>query len=275
MTIMLRTPGSPLARLKTVRRIISELCLAARMVCDYRSYFRIATDLLLCRLLRFLQLPPSNKKRQIRMRGNICITYRLNLGDVQSICEVWLQESYKLPFTAKSDVLVDLGANIGLTSLWLAKRYGYSTIIALEPSFENARLARMNLETNGVRALVLEAAIGPEDATAFFDDNEESNRGRVSSSGRPVIMLTMRSVLSNLPSGTAVDLVKMDIEGGEEPLLNGNREWLGCTQAIIVEFHPTLIDYPSAINILKNEGFRYIASGTAHKDSMDTFVRRS
>lgn len=238
----------------------------SRSAGDSRSLLRYVTDLFILRLVS------SDGVRQIRLSEGVSLFYRLNRGDMQSIREVFLDNAYKLPFNSRSEVLIDLGANIGTAAVWLTKHYGYSKVIAVEPSPKNAELARANFRENGVNAELIEAAVGPEDGTAFFEDAEVSNLGRVGASGRPVRMISMESILGLLPAGTEVDL-KMDIEGGEEALLRGNLAWLRCVRSVIAEFHPDVIDYPRAIRVLQEAGFRYVAAGTAHKDSMDAFVR--
>jgi FkbM family methyltransferase len=260
---------------RLVRAIRFDAAQLARMweTATVRSFARFAADLLSLRVLRLVRMAPSGRERRIELRDGTRLTYRLNFGDLQSIREVWLEGAYRLPFEATSGVLIDLGANIGLTTVWLAKRYRYATIIAVEPSPGNARLARLNFAANGIDAEVLEAAVGPSDGTAFFDDNESSNLGRVSPAGRPVAMVSMTTVLEHLPETASVDLVKMDIEGGEEALLQGNLGWLARVRSLIAEFHPAVIDYPRAVRTLQQAGFRYIAAGTAHTGSMDSFVR--
>ena len=69
--------------------------------------------------------------REVRLRGDIKIRYRLNKGDLHSIREIWLEEAYRLPFEDPSGVLLDLGANIGMASLWLAKSYSFMQMIAV------------------------------------------------------------------------------------------------------------------------------------------------
>ncbi len=239
----------------------------ARKAEDFTSLIRYSTDILLVRLKR------DDKEHEIRLRPGVRLRYRLNRGDIQSVREVWLDEVYKLPVQARTKILVDLGANIGLTSLWFAKRYGFTKIIAVEPSPANARLARENLDNNGVSAQVIEAAVGPLDGTAFFEDSASSNLGRVTTTGRPVTLLSMATILSKLGDTAIVDLVKLDIEGGEEPLLSGDLAWLERVQSIIAEFHPDIIDYPKVVQSICNMGFRYFRAGSAHKDSMDFFSR--
>lgn len=270
---------------KAVVSVVGDLKKMASATADLRSFLRFAADLLLCRasahskyLHRALDRK-SGQSRQIRLRGGVQLVYRINKGDLQSIREVWLDEAYRLPSTlgasTKADVLVDLGANIGLTSVWLCKRYGFTTVLAVEPSSGNARLACLNLRRNGIQAQVIEAAVGPKDCTAFYQEEEASSMGHVALQGKPISMLSMKSVLDHLAAGTPVDLVKMDIEGGEEALLRGDLTWLDSVQGIIAELHPEIIDYPAAIQSLQDAGFRYIAAGSAHKDSMDSFVKRA
>jgi FkbM family methyltransferase len=265
---------------KNMSRLISllyglgrQLARARQVTLGWRSFFRLGSDLALARLIPYFRLPNVNHSRRIRVIGGVEITYRLNRGDIQSIREIWLDEAYKPPVNRRLTLVVDLGANIGLTSLWLAKRYGCNTIIAIEPSVENARLARENLERNGVGAEVVEAAVGPADGTVRFSPARESNVGRTGFGDRTVPMMSMFSVLNRLPSTGCVDLVKMDIEGAEQELLTGDLRWLERVKSLIIEFHPTLVDYPGLVNRLRERGFDYIPAGTAHADSMDFFVR--
>jgi FkbM family methyltransferase len=249
-----------------------------RLAADPISFARFAADVFLSRLARKVPLPNQNRDRMIRVKGGVKLHYRLNRGDMQSIREVWMDECYRLPFDLVPERLVDLGANIGLTSLWFARRYGCASVVAVEPSPDNARLTRLNLEENQVRAEVIEAAVGPRDGTALFEDAGDSNMGHLNASGggRQVTVVSMETVLRKLPAGANADLVKMDIEGGEGPLLGENIGWLGRVRSIIAEFHPTVIDYPAVIKTIEGQGFRYYPPHAASDfESMDAFIRAS
>jgi FkbM family methyltransferase len=267
--------GKVLTRLRQIGQgVAHELRGGWSLTADTRSFARFASDVFLSRLVH--HLPPSrrNHARTIRVRGGIELHYRLNRGDLQSIREVWIDECYRLPFDLVPERLVDLGANIGLTSLWFAHRYGCNSIIAVEPSPENAELVRLNLHGNNIRAEVVEAAVGAKDGVAYFEAAIDSNMGRVATSGRQVPMVSMDTVLEKLPVGVQVDILKMDIEGGEGPLLQGDLAWLARVRSLIAEFHPEVIDYPAAIRSIEGQGFRYIPAHSAPDfDSMDAFVR--
>ncbi|MHB8185477.1 MAG: FkbM family methyltransferase [Dermatophilaceae bacterium] len=162
-----------------------------------------------------------------------------------------MDEAYRLPFPSRqTDVVVDLGANIGLTNLFYHWTLHPRSIIAVEPDPSNAQLVRENLA--GLPAVVLQAAVGSHDGTARFAQNRASNLGTFSShpSGIEVLVMSMDSVLKSVPEGANI-LVKLDIEGGEEELLRGDTGWLSRVDGLIVEFHPDRVDYPGLIRVLQ------------------------
>jgi FkbM family methyltransferase len=264
--------------LASARGISHELRGGYKLTADASSFLRYASDVLLSRVAKHVPGAAAMLKseRTIRVRDGIRLCYRLDRGDMQSLREVWMDDSYRLPFDVAPKVLVDLGANIGLTTVWLAHRYGCTAIVAVEPSPENARIARINLELNNIHAEVVEAAVGDHDGTVYFQDDQDSNLGRVASTGRPVRQVSMRTVLEQLPAGAEVDLVKMDIEGGEGPLLDAKADlaWLRRVRSIIAETHRTLIDYPAMVRTLESQGFRCIPAHSM-KDfvNLDGFIR--
>jgi FkbM family methyltransferase len=226
-------------------------------------------------LSRFTDLVPRgqrNRLREVRLRGDTKIRYRLNKGDLHSIREIWFEEAYRLPFEDPSGVLLDLGANIGMTSVWLAKRFSFTQVIAVEPDPSNAALARQNFELNGIAGHVLEAAIGPLDGTARFKFSELSNLGRLSEEGSLVSMISVGTLIKTF-NVAKLALIKIDIEGGEQALFDGPTGWLASTDAIIIEFHPTIVDYPRLTRLVSSHGFRYIPAHSFSPTNMDCFVR--
>jgi FkbM family methyltransferase len=251
---------------------MSDLRATVRVAADARSCFRLSVDLAFSRLIGLVPKSQRNHVRQVHLRGDIKIRYRLNKGDLHSIREIWFEEAYRLPFEARSGVLLDLGANIGMTSLWLAKRYGFTQVIAVEPDPNNAALVRQNLELNGIEAQVLEAAIGPKEAVARFEFSELSNLGKLSENGSLVPMIGVSAIVRKFAVSNFA-LIKIDIEGGEQELFDGPIEWLACTDAIIIEFHPMIVDYPRLTKLVSSNGFRYIPANSFFPDNMDCFIR--
>lgn len=263
--------------LRSITGFIREVGAMSRKTDGILPVVRYAIDLIRVKFGKRSQL--SDGLRKLRLRDGVTISYRLNRGDLQSIREVWLDEEYRLPEDAAPyGSLVDLGGNIGLTSLWLAKTYGYKTIVAVEPSTENAELVRINLASNNVDATVIEAAVGPQDGTAVFAASEESNMGRLGADGDKgieVTLMSMKSILSTAGVSGQIDLLKLDIEGGEEQLVDGDLGWLSSVRRIVAELHPAIVDTDKVIAAIEDSGLTFVAgSGDLNAVSvMDMFIR--
>jgi len=257
-----------------IRAYIHDVVRMGKLIRGVKSRVQYTVDRLLVMLLGRIWIPGRNHERNIHLKGEVSIRYRLNRGDIQSLREVWLEQAYKLPIDGRRSVLVDLGANIGMTTIWLARRYGCEKIVAVEPVKANAQLVRSNFDANAIQAVVVEAAIGPSNGTAKFEENEASNQGHIGASGTDVRVICMASLLDHLLPNESVDILKIDIEGGEEALFKtDDLSWLKRVREIIIEFHPTLVDYPGLVSVLKNAGFDYFPAGSMSPDSMDYFRR--
>lgn len=205
------------------------------------------------------------------LSGQVPVYYRRNRGDLHTLREVWIDEAYRLPFDLPPRTVVDLGANIGLTTLWLRGRYEIDRIIAVEPAADNVQVLRKNLADAAVT--VIHAAVGPEDGTARFAASAQSHLGRVGSTGSRVRQVSMRTVLDALEPGATIDLLKVDIEGAEAQLFSGDLSWLKRVRSIVIEIHPPGVDRTAIVQRVQQHGFRYIAAGSAWPDSMDAFIR--
>jgi len=259
-------------RFKTVlNTFVSDLRESVRLTADTRSRFRLVTDFALSRLIGLTPRGQRNRVREVRLRAGIKIRYRLNKGDLHSIREIWFQQAYRLPFPDPSGVLLDLGANIGMTSLWLAKNYSITRVIAVEPDPANAALVRQNLKMNGITGEVLEAAIGPKELMTRFEFSEHSNLGKLSERGSLVPMISVGRIIQKFEI-TRLALIKIDIEGAEQELFNGPTEWLASTDAIIIEFHPTIID-DRLTRLVSSQGFKFIPAHSLFPDNMACFIR--
>lgn len=246
---------------------------------DWRSRARWTSDVFLQRLPLSLQGPRREARRTIRLRDGIRLRYRLNRGDLQGIREVWIDDCYRFPIDLGTvGTIVDLGANIGLTSVYLARRYQARRLVAVEPVASNAALVRENLALNDIPGHVIEAVVGPAGGIAYFRDAVNSNVGHLVSDdlagddAREVISLDMQAVFGHL-GAEKVDLLKVDIEGAEHDLLSGDLAWLVQVRALMIEFHTGMVDYRRLITVLESEGFRYIPPDSMYANSAAGFIR--
>jgi hypothetical protein len=78
----------------------------------------------------------------------------------------------------------------------------------------------------------MELSLDPRQNTALQSDYTPPRSGEIVS----VEIRSVPSLLAEL-DWTELDLMKIDIEGGEKEVLGGRPEWLSCVKAILGEGH--------------------------------------
>ena len=166
---------------------------------------------------------------------------------------------------------VDLGANWGYFSLLAAASVGTGgRVIALEPDPRQFEALRQNLAMNGfpqVTAMQAAAAAQEGRVSLLGYDEHETNRGvsRIADPSAPGRRFDVRSTSVDMLTGAwpRVDLVKIDVEGAEDAVLDGMRAGLLARRyaAILLELHPGLlrergIDPAAVVARLSDRGYR-------------------
>ena len=190
------------------------------------------------------QLFPDSVILESSVWGKIPI--RTNGYDHGLLDQIFVREDYRSNFHGVQRIL-DLGANIGMATLYLSHCFPHAEIACVEPSPHNLPLLKRTVALNGIRARVFEGAAGaqagmlelnissnPDHTSAFPVDNAIA-RVSVPVVSVPEIMRSM--------SWDHIDLLKIDIEGGEKEVLGSNNEWLKQVQIIMGESHVG-VDYP-------------------------------
>jgi FkbM family methyltransferase len=133
--------------------------------------------------------------------------------------------------------IIDAGANIGLATAFFKAHYPEATIVAIEPDEANCRMFERN--TRGYAGVHLlrggvwsDAAsrlrIRNADADAYSYQLEEAREG--------VEAFTIPGICRRFGI-ERIDILKVDIEGGERALFSRNTEWLGVVDNLFVELH--------------------------------------
>ena len=260
--------------MKPIYLFFWQVAWAWRHTADPRSFFQLATDLLFYRLLRVLPKLRSEHVRSVKLKAGAVLNYRLNRGDIWTIYEVWMLECYKPPFAISNQTLLDLGANIGLTSLWFTKALGFQSCIAVEPSGSNMAIVARNLATTAANSQLATCAVGPINGEAHFREYNWStfnslifDRSEPPLSENGIKLLneyvvpisTVPDILFHASVDARISLLKLDIEGGEQELLTGNTDWLDNVDACVAEFHPPQVNVPQMLELLQARGFKYYA----------------
>jgi FkbM family methyltransferase len=158
----------------------------------------------------------------------------------------WIKNKYdKMVSTGAVPLIIDCGANIGLSSLFLSSILPKARVLGVEPEKSNVQLALKNT-AGRANIEIIEAAVHDRPtALEITDANAEKwafqVREACSESSAPT---AVKSVTINaLMQRYGVDqilIVKVDIEGAEQALFRSNIEWLNRTDLLIIETHDWL-----------------------------------
>jgi FkbM family methyltransferase len=169
------------------------------------------------------------------------VTLRPFAGDLFVLYEVLAFNAYHIaPSLLPTDnvrVIIDCGANIGITSLFLAARYPGATILSVEPHPENFALLKANV-AEVPRIWPIRACVtGTPQSAVRFTAHEAAwgNRITTDTYGMLVPAITIEE-LCKQNGIDKIDLLKLDIEGAEEQVLKSGT-FLTRTEHIIVELH--------------------------------------
>lgn len=155
--------------------------------------------------------------------------------------QIFISEEYNVKLDFEPSVIVDCGANIGLSAIYLKQRFPNATIFAIEPEESNFRLLQMNTEAypdiicinqaiwNEVTGLKIR---NPQAKSWGFrmepDDKQDNNN---------IKSITLNQLMENYGI-EHIDILKIDIEGSEMELFESNYEnWLPRTKMMLIEFH--------------------------------------
>lgn len=202
---------------------------------------------------QFVDRPASFVARDLARRGSVG-GYRLRGTDVSlhvrhgtpdaaMISEIFHHGVYEPPPAiverlgpAGPAKILDLGANIGMFGVWARHRFAGAEITAVEPDRFNAAVLRRTVAGNGQdRWKVLEAAAGSAEGRMAFTHGAfwlSKLEPDAPADGDTV------DVIDVLPMLVGVDLLKLDIEGGEWPILLDPRFKSVQVPTVIFEYHP-------------------------------------
>lgn len=175
-------------------------------------------------------------------RGGMTALIRHGTPDPITLGEIFYSRYYELPPAVERVLgprdrdcsVLDLGANIGLFGVWLLGERPNARIEAFEPDPANLEVLRqlVALHGRGDRWLVVPAAAAP------FDGEIRFRTGDFTCSQIDATADTSVAAVDVMERIAAVDLLKMDIEGGEWAILGDPRFAASPPPAVVLEYHP-------------------------------------
>ncbi|CVL13037.1 uncharacterized protein FPRN_14989 [Fusarium proliferatum] len=178
--------------------------------------------------------------------------------------EIFTQRCYDTVKLSGKPVIIDAGANIGLYTLFAKKNYPEAQVLAFEPARESGSIFNHNMSLHKLSGVELhECALGSKNETkilTFFPNtpafsticsdggeemldliadkvsNEIADRMRENARQAPVSVRRLSEFLRDRGDITKVDLLKIDIEGGELNVIKGlDEDHLLSVKNIVME----------------------------------------
>ena len=162
--------------------------------------------------------------------------------------EIFLRRHYAIRSERPDPVIIDAGGNIGMSAIWFKREYPHSRVTVFEPDPQLVLVLERNLDRAGITDVKVEhAAAWITDSTVTFD-NQGQDKGAV----RPGQGIEVRSVdlAAGLPE--SVDLLKLDVEGAEYPIIDRLHlsGALRRVRNLVAEFHVRRGDTDAALKAL-------------------------
>ena len=213
-----------------------------------------------------LKLLKNEYVLKVRSTDHVSYVVRPKTADRGIVNEVWVDQIYTPEGfdVGEDDVVVDVGAHIGVFSVFAAKKARKGRVYAFEPLPENFRLLKENIKRNNASNIVAaNTALSSKKGERKFYVDPENSGGHSFYPAEKSKEITVRTdTLENFLADnkvTRIDFLKMDCEGAEYDILFSlPRKALGKIGKISMEYHDIGEgkNGKSMLDFLESNGFR-------------------
>lgn len=166
------------------------------------------------------------------------VRLRLHTSDTMVFGGVIMDEEYSFGLPSSANVIVDAGANIGLSSIFYAMKFPKARIFAIEAERSNFEVMFKNVRHYPNITPVHAALWGCDGYISIADPlpGASGNWGfTVDSKTGDVCAITIPSLMKNF-SIEYIDLLKIDIEGSEKEVFEVC-DWQDRVGSAVIELH--------------------------------------
>jgi len=201
----------------------------------------------------------------LRLRTGEQFKVRSGRPDIQMIIELYIGKSYHtyIDKIKQGSIIIDIGANIGVFSVFAAKKLsGDCRIYSFEPFEDNYRILCDNIMLNSFTDCITSGkmAVTSFDGESILYINEADNtmHSLISEGAKKVSVKTISlSAIFAENNITSCGFLKVDCEGAEYDIfLNTPPEILNKINIISIEYHKVEgHSHNELVSLLKSSGF--------------------
>lgn len=186
--------------------------------------------------------------------------YHYGLAFYDTYREIFEKKIYEFKTNNPKPIIIDCGANMGLSVLYFSKNYPSAEILAFEPDETVFPFFEKNILSQNIKNVELfkKAVWTEESELNFYTDNGLG--GRVGVEFKNQIPRIIKSVRLKDFLNRPIEMLKIDIEGPEYLILKDCEDLLFNINHIFIEYHSFYDEeqhLDDLLNILKRQGFRY------------------
>lgn len=182
------------------------------------------------------------------------VDFSLRHSDWNGFREIFVEGEYEIVSellgSETKPTVLDLGANVGLFSVFVFSRFPLARVVSVEPSSTTFKILVRNSEMNpSLRWEYRWSAVDDQDGIVQFQNAPVSTASRMADTGdEEVPASTLSSIITGADLET-VDLLKLDVEGAEKKALKGAGDVVRRVRNLLVEVHPE-VDFDAFCGLL-------------------------
>jgi FkbM family methyltransferase len=172
------------------------------------------------------------------------VQVRARTTDVDVYGQVLLDYEYSFDLPFSPETIIDVGANIGMASIYFLHRYPKAKIIAIEPEPSNFAVLARNIRPYP-SIVPVHAALWSRDGEISISSPEpnggtKGKDGFVTHDGpgTRVRAITLQTLMREMRINS-IDLLKVDIEGAEKEVFEAC-DWMRVVRCLMIELHDRL-----------------------------------
>jgi FkbM family methyltransferase len=174
--------------------------------------------------------------------------------------EIFINEIYKIDLPDNA-LILDCGANIGLSVIYFKMLNPSARIIAFEPDSKNFELLSNNVKSFNLNSVELrKEAVWIENTQLSFQNDGNMGSKIISQLDDNAHYNNINAVRLKDFITEPVAMLKIDIEGAEYQVVKDIQDALGLVRNIFLEYHGTFAQNPELVEILQIltlNGFSY------------------
>jgi len=183
------------------------------------------------------------------------------------IKEIFFSHEYYFETNVDHPMIIDCGANIGISVLYFKMMFPHSKILAFEPNPHAYQLLKRNININKLENVEIKnvALYDEEKEISFFISNLGAPNASVRKDrgGERELIVKTQKLSSYLQNVEIIDLIKIDVEGAESNIIDDlvKTSTLNKAKTYLIEYHHNINQDRSKLSVFlkkfESHGFSY------------------